>query len=154
MTVHTDGQICYGVKFEEDYEFPWAAQDGDIEDWWRVINGYKPPFELFNADGNYIDGIEPSKARLREYFDARSLWDAEHDKLPVAEVNYCSGEYPMYILAVPSTCNSARRGYPEKFDPATLVVSEEAQAALLAFCEKYGLTYEAGPAWWLSSYWG
>ena len=104
MITSTDGQICYGVAFEEGFEFPWG--DGEIEDWWSyTVHGFNPSFELFDADGNYLNGREPSKDEIRRYFEERQVFDAAHS-LPVSLVNYCSGDYPMYALVVPISADS------------------------------------------------
>lgn len=155
MTVSTDGQICYGIRFDEDMEFPWESDewDRDFEDWWIYeACGYKNPFELFTAQGEWIRGKKPPEEKIDEYYDARSAFRDSHP-LPIELVNYCSGDYPMYILAVPSSCHTAHRGYPENFIPSNLSVSNEEMDRLGQFCEKWGL--EGGEqGWWLSSYWG
>ena len=129
-------QICFGIAFEEDYEFPWSGEDSDIETWWRDLNGFKHSFELFDSEGNYIDGKEPSGEVVVKYFDEEREFDKLHP-LPVEMVNYCSGDYPMWIIAVPSSCLSARRGYPSVFNPADLVVSDTEVQALVEFCHLF-----------------
>lgn len=164
MAVSTNGQICYGVLFEEDYEFPWDAEewDDDIESWWLFkVCGYANPFELYDKFGKYVGGKEPHQRRIDRYYSTRQTFEKEHP-LPVSLVNYCSGEYPAYILAVPESYIVARRGYPEVLPGpegysdclAKLEVEIEKSKALLDFCAKYRLIFESGPAWWLSGYWG
>lgn len=134
MGQSTDGQLSYGVVFEDGQEFPWADDSGGIDDWWRKQQGFKD--SIHDDDGNWIGGVKPNEEAYDLYFAERSAFDAAHP-LPVTEVNYCSGEYPMIILAVPSSYRRASRGYPEKIDvlPA---VSEAEKTALRE----------------LSSYWG
>ena len=117
MGISTDGQICFGVLFEEGYEFPWDCEEYayDIYIWWDKI--------------------------------------AESGSLPAIPVNYCSCDYPMYILAIPKTLFIANRGYPVKFNPKELEVSQDEVNNLLDFCKKYGLEFIDGPAWFLSSNW-
>lgn len=158
MGVSTDGQICYGILFEDGYEFPWD-EDGDIEDWWNDIHGmkdWKPTVEIYNSEGNYLNGIKPSKEAIDAYYDERRAFKESLSipPLPVEMVNVCSGDYPTYILAVPSSSKSASRGYPQEFDPQLLKVSEDELQALLGFCDKYELEYDGEPKWYLSSYWG
>jgi hypothetical protein len=154
MGVSTDGQICFGIPFDDGYSFPWDNGDfsGDIEDWWRIINGYKSPFELYDEDGEYIDGVEPTRKQTNEYYDAQNKWDREHP-MPVSLVNYCSGDCPMWMLAVPESFKNNSRGCPEKFDPKDLTVSQEAIDKLLKFCKDYDIEYEGEPAWYLTSLW-
>ena len=149
MGVSTNANLCYGISFEEDYEFPWSDYDEGIEGWWLETQGYKPPFELFNAAGNYIDGIKPSQEKISEYFAAQREFQ-KANPLPIEEIMHCSGDYPMYILATVSSPKTARRGYPETIDNLDVVEAEK--DVLLRFCEQWELEGE-GPAWWLSSLW-
>lgn len=133
MGVSSDGEISYGIVFEEGYEFPWDNEldSNDAEDWWiRVV--------LNRTYTNY----QECKAILQE------------NPVPFELVNYCSGEYPMYILAVPGTLKSAYRGSPKSFTLDELQVDEEASKKLIAFCEEYGLEGESEIGWTLSSYMG
>ena len=151
MGLSTDGQICFGVLLPDpddmDGEYPWGD---DLEEWWRGETGYHPPFELFTPEGDYIDGKEPSKDRIRAYFDARREWDAAHP-LPVELVNACSCDYPLWIAAVPGTVRTAGRGRPVTFEPSGLVADPEKTAALVAFLAKYLPGEHEDPAWHLSS---
>lgn len=152
MGQSTNGQICYGVKFEEDTELPWGELDW--EEWWRSVRGYKRPFQLYDDNGEYIDGKRPPENKISEYFHHQRDWDAANP-MPVTMVNYCSGECPMYILAVPSSVKVARRGYPEEIDPLDLAVAHEEVEPLLAFIREYMPAAEnPEPKWYLSSYWG
>jgi len=154
MGVSTNGQICYGIAVEEEHEFPWGAEkyDGEISAWWREVHGFKHSFELFGPDGNYLNGEKPSAEELSAYFAEERKFDEKHP-VPVSLVNCCSCDYPQYILAVPRTCMTARRGYPQAFDPQTLSVSDEERAALLDFLGKYLPEINEEPQWWLSSLW-
>lgn len=156
MTTSTNGQICYGVLFDEDHEFPWDSDEweDDIEEWWLYeVCGYRPPFELYDTQGNWLNGIRPLDWQLREYYDSRHAFQDSHP-MPVALVNYCSGDYPMYIVAIPNSVIIANRGYPEVVGVWNFTtVTEEEAALLMEFCREYlGVTEE--PSWWLSSYWG
>jgi len=154
MTVSTDGQICFGIVLDEGIELPWEDEDGEgyIELWWLDVQGYKPPFEMYNDRGSYIGGVKPSEKKHREYYDHQHAFEKTHP-LPVKSVNYCSGDYPMYILAVPGSCKRANRGCPESFNPTELTVTQEEVEKLLQFCDDYGIEHDE-PKWWLSSYRG
>ena len=148
MGTTTDGQICFGVVFEDGSEFPWHDdEDSCIEDWWRSQRGFKAPFEPWGDDGERVVGV--TQEQINDYFDHRNAWDKDHP-LPVSEVNYCSGEYPMIILAVQGSLINASRGYPTEIFPQDMGVDAE---ALKGFCEEFGLEISK-PKWWLSSYWG
>lgn len=132
MGVSSDGEISYGIVFEEGYEFPWDADyDGDPEEWWisKVL-----------------------QLIYKDYAEMHAI--LKDNPLPFQLVNYCSGEYPMYILAVPGTLKSAYRGSPKSFTLDELQVDEEASKKLIAFCEEYGLEGESEIGWTLSSYMG
>lgn len=153
MTVSTNGQIAYGIVFDEGYEFPWSAEESedDIQDWWRRVNGFKQSFELFDAEGNFINGVE-DKTKTSAYFDEQREFDKARP-LPVELVNYCSCDCPMYMLAVPNVGETARRGYPEKFKPEALSVSPKQHQALMDFIKKYIPECDEEPGWYLTSLW-
>lgn len=151
MGTSTNGQLCYGVAFEEDFEFPWGD---DIEDWWvYTVHKFKHSFELFDSAGNYLNGREPSRDENARYWQERRDFEALHP-LPVEVVNYCSGDYPMYLLAVPGTVRVARRGFAEPIDPSSLVVSDEDRDRLMGFLNDHGIDVPSPPGWLLTSYWG
>lgn len=154
MTTATDAQLCYGIAFDEDTEFPWSGEefDGEIEIWWRQMLGYRPSFEIFDEDGNWPDGVEPPEERIDAYFEERENFDRDHPALPVEVVHHCSANHPMYILAVPVTSIVAKRGYPVAVKPETLYVPPAKVDALIAFCNAHGIP-ASPPKWWLSSLW-
>ncbi len=156
MSTSTDGQISYGILFPEDYEFPWSASpfDGDINEWWLVESGWKwDGDEPFTEDGELATGFTSEDPRIGEYFRRQREWK-KSNPLPIAEINYQSGDVPAYILAVPSSIKTANRGYPEPFVPESLIVNGQDRQALIDFCVAYGLEMDAPPSWYLSSYWG
>lgn len=155
MSTSTDGQICYGVVFEEDYEFPWDEEyGGDIEEWWLYESGWRwNGEEPFTPEGYFAHGFNDGDPRLDAYWDSRSEWQKDHP-LPIILVNYQSSEVPAYILACPSTTRTANRGYPVRFNPLELVVSEDEKMSLLDFCRRYELTPNLEAGWYLTSYWG
>ncbi len=154
MGVSTDEQIAYGVAFDEGTEFPWdtGTFDGDIENWWREIKGYKPPFKLYDDNG-YIGEKRPPEKKITEYYNHRSSWD-KANPIPVQLVNTCSCDYPMYMLAVRGTVKEASRGCPKRFEPTELVVEQENREALIAFMKEHSIEGGSEPGWYLSSYWG
>ena len=159
MGVSTNGQICYGFMFEEGYEFPWDTDvsehdEGDIEAWWRGVNNYKNPlFYPFTVDGDYKPDVNKDDPRISEYFTHQGEWMIKNP-VPVEEVNYCSGDCPMYILAIPSTVITNRRGTPLVISAMSFLVPEKERIAIIKFMEKYNIVYDNGPDWFLSSYWG
>ncbi len=157
MGQSTDGQISYGVYFEEGFEFPWSEDkyEGDIDDWWRDVNGYKPPFEPFTEEGHWAEGFSTKDPRMKEYHGHRMSWD-EDNPIPVELVNACSCDYPEWIVSIPGTVTRCNRGYPTQLEPENgeFDVSKEDIENLMAFFEKYGIECPSKPAWYLSSYLG
>lgn len=148
MGQSTDGEISFGYIFEEGFEFPWDQYD-DIEDWWRDVNGFAPTFYPYNEEGGHKPGV--TKDQIDAYFDEKREW-VKNNSFPVQLVNYCSGECPMYILAVPGSVLTANRGYPKVITEMT--VTNEQKAALLDFCVKYEIDLEEQePLWRVSSCW-
>jgi len=151
MGQSTNAILCHGFSFDEEYEFPWGDGEEELEEWWHEINGYSPPFELFNKDGNWLDGKEAPQEKVNIYFAAQRQFLREHP-LPMALVLHCSGDYPMFILATPSSVMEAYRGYPKMLDPEHLQVNIKELRTLERFCEQWELEGD-GPAWWLVSLW-
>lgn len=163
MGVSTDGQLCYGIPFPEGFEFPWGGKSEST--WWREVNGYKPPFMLYDEDGDYLNGNKPTEDLIDKYYDHQHAWE-KANPLPIELVNYCSGDYPMYMIAVKGSLTNNSRGFAQKINPAELVVTDEQKQILLDFIEKYikGSVEEYDEEWsekikleadwYLTSYWG
>jgi hypothetical protein len=156
MPISTNGQICFGIMFKDDDEFPWNTEEYnyDLETWWiKLICGYKPPFEIYvDEEGTLLKDV--SQDKKEEYW----LHLREFKKLhpvPIEEISCCHWDDPMYILAVSRTYLCANRGSPEEFNPADLTVSKEEIQKLMDFIKKYlNLNEIPEPKWYLSSYYG
>jgi len=162
MSILTDGQINFGIPFEEGYEFPWDKFDGGINYWWIYeICGYKNPVELYDRDGEYLNGMAPSDKDFKLYYYSRKEFFKTHP-LPIELINYCYIKYPMYMITVVKPAFNNSRGYPTEFDPKELIVYNNDKEKLIEFCETYCRPVddsdyvfpEMNPKWYLSSYWG
>lgn len=164
MSTSTDGEISFGIRFDEGFEFPWGQEcddgevshdfGGDIEAWWRVMNGFSIKDSPYDSEGNYNPGFTEKDPRIAAYFERQREWDDAHP-LPVQLVNYQSGDCAAYILAVPQSVITAYRGYPVELNISELKTNEAARKVLIDFCERFGIDCgEETPKWWLSSYWG
>lgn len=153
MSISTDGQICFGVLLDEDQHYPWDDYDG-IEDWLlRAVFEYRPTKELFDIDGEWVDGKKPEQEVIDQYFIERRHF-LENNPFPVELVNVCSGDCPIYILAIPESIKKAQRGYPESISPWKMNWNNRWEDDLLAFCDKYELAFSGTADWFLSAYWG
>jgi hypothetical protein len=105
-----------------------------------------------NSDGPWDDESLPDDVEgdIKGWWG----WNFGEAETYVELVNYCSNEYPMYIIAIDSSCTNARRGYPKEFNPQDLTISDEDRILLIEFCKELGIKFSGGPAWYLSSYWG
>lgn len=134
MGVNTDATICFGISYEEGHQFPWheGIFAGEINDWWCAQHGKS------------FDKYEDKKKWL------------EKNPLPVEVVYHCTGDDPMFILAIPGTERTAWRGDPVelKFSELQAAVTDEKFVAFNTFINNYNLGNGTMPTWWLASYWG
>jgi hypothetical protein len=158
MGQSTNGQICYGILFNEDTEFPWDKETNrwpDIEEWWVFdVLDFRHSFEIFTPEGDWIGGKEWPKEKINQYYEERESFEEQNPELPVVLVNYCSSEYPIYILAIPETYFEANRGYPKEFSPPNLTITDDQKDILINFCNDHDIEFDDEPGWYLSSYWG
>lgn len=107
-----DAKLCYGFAVENGFEFPW--EDDDIEEWWRKVNSYAPPFECFKEDGEEVlPGI--SDSQIHESFEHKWKW-AKDNPLPFELVYTGTFDDPTFILAVPSSILTADWEHPERLE--------------------------------------
>lgn len=152
MGVSTDAILCYGIDFEEDHEFPWGS--GDAEDWFMSeINGFKHSVEIYSREdpSGYAGGNRPSQNVIDNYYKEYTEFKKSHP-MPFRVVEHCHAEYPMYILAVPSTCITASRGYPKEIESFTVLGQD--YDAFVSFLQIHGIAQDVHPKWLLASYWG
>ncbi len=134
MGQSTDALLAFGVCLAQEggeLDFLAHASCDDLDDMIRAEAGI--------SDGEYGE-----------------VWKAAKAAYPVDLIQHCSGDYPMWILAVRGTNLLARRGYPEDFDPAKLTVTQDQIEALKAFVEKHAIELADGefkPSWLLFSNW-
>ena len=146
MGQSTDAKIAFGVDFGEEAEFPWG--DYEVVEWWREYNLFVNP----ETTPNWSDEQSPEReAQVTAYFDSQRAWDAANP-LPVDVISHCSGDYPLWILAVPGTHISANRGYPVELDPNNFARNPNT-TDFRAFCEKHNIELSKEPAWLLFSMW-
>ena len=143
--------ICLGTALEEEGEYPWKD---DMEEWWLKINGYEPPFQLFDAKGEYLNGKKPPKDQIDAYYNHKFKFKKDHP-LPVEVVYYGSGydDSSCKILAVCGTEKETDWCSPLKINPNDIAVDVENLKKFKEFCKTY-LNIEDEPKWLLSAYYG
>lgn len=151
----SDATICFGIAFEEGYEFPWDSMefDNDLEDWWLSVNNYEPPFQLWQEDENGVfQYVEENRHRSSEYYQHQRDWLKEHP-LPVEE--HRCGSYECYntVLAVPNTTVDGDWEYPTEFNPKDLVISPTDLRPFEEFIDKY-VPDAKEPKWLLFGFYG
>ena len=87
-----DSQIYSSVAAWGDFRGGIGAEEVvSIEEpldraWWSTLKGFKQSFELYTADGYYLPGLEPTQAKLNEYY-AEQRQFVEDNPMPVEVVD-------------------------------------------------------------------
>ncbi|MFD5491597.1 hypothetical protein ACFWH4_01315 [Streptomyces sp. NPDC127091] len=159
MGQSTNGMLAYGYDLggEEEWKIREAGEYGELPelDWYDPSNedgdGFQEAAERrllaeladftetdWSADG-YFERERAAKARLGVEFDT-----------------YCSGDYPMYLLA--TKVITVRRGSVKHIDMTELAIAPEMNGwdeKLHAALQALGITPTQEKAkWLLCSYWG
>jgi len=140
MSQSTDAILVFGIDYGGEPNFPWRDEDNedlDLETWWAKLNGLSEPEVEFS---------EKTKPLFHEYWEKKTeLFKA----CPIEELTHCSGEYPMYILAVKGTEKKASRGYPEY----NVSLEPVDSFTLIKFCQDHNISMPSKPSWILCSDW-
>jgi hypothetical protein len=140
MGVSTDAILFYGLEFGEEDPFGDGEERYEAEEAWNKEHGPKRP------DSDDYQGAEWEAWRKE-----RDAWNKTG--VGINAGRHCSGEYPMYYIALKAHEYTAWRGTAIKIDPAKLEPTQEQEDALQEFCEKHNIKCE-NPGWFLVSYWG
>jgi hypothetical protein len=156
MTTSTDAILAYGYNLggdEDTWQVREAGEYGELPalDWLDEDDFQAAAERRLLAE---VAGFtEEWQAGVDGYFERRRAAEA---RLGVQFETYCSGSYPMFILAAHVT--TVRRGACEEVDPLDLQQRPEQQAwdaKLDAAVKALGLTpTQERPRWLLCSYWG
>lgn len=167
MGVSTDAILAYGVNFGEDpEELPWY-QDGenDFDDWLYTIDGVSSDalwaeynLWLETADPEIVRSSERVALYERLHPEWRDALDANYnaqkeaqEACPIELVRHCSGDDPMYIVAVKDSVFTANRVSALVVGVEDLLIPNRIFEAF-NFCEEYGIPFE-DPQWLLCSMW-
>jgi hypothetical protein len=156
MSTSTDGIAALGFNLGSDEEWlvEEADEDGGLElDWFG------------EADNDFVDAAE---RRLLAAAGFTETWSPDNEgyfqrereakeRLGVQFVTYCSGEYPMFILATKAI--QVSRGYVEPLNldemAARTTPGGEDEQRLRHALGVLGLTpKQESPQWLLCSFWG
>lgn len=148
------GIIAYGINFKPnmdgEIELPWVGDD-TIDDWWIKKHGYKPPFELFGPDGEWIDGVKPDRIKIDIYFEHRRKFFEGLPKIPVEMVIHQGyDDDSELIMAIPETILFS-------YDTATIIPDgfvgsrPEWNEILETFCKENEIKVSEKPGWLLTS---
>lgn len=150
MGMNAQAEIRYGYPCADDAELPWGS---DIEKWWRGINGYKAPFELYDAEGNWLNGKKPDQKVIAEYYDHQFEWEKQHP-LPVELCFTGSCDYSRTFLAVPNKGDFTSWG--EFLDLSeTLAAPEPTKiAALEKFVADHNIKVDGPLGWYMFAFYG
>ena len=66
-------------------------------------------------------------------------------------INYCSGDYPIYAIAIKDSSRSCSRGYP--IEIKSLIANPKWDKILKDFMQNHKIIGKK-VSWWLGSYWG
>lgn len=139
MGVSSDGLLVFGIDLGEELPEPWQAyEDFDFDDYLAESAGH-PAWRSGMTD-------EESGA----YHDQK--WKII-EAAPVTLEEYCSYDFPMYILSIPETTIRVNRGDVEEIKPIDLVVPREKIDAMKAWCEEHKIQWSE-PKWLLCSMYG
>lgn len=155
MGVSTDGILVYGYNLGGD-EGGWeVAEAGEYGEWEPTWLDEEDPDTVGDAERVLLAsvGFTEDDWRVDGYFDRKK--EAE-GRLGVELESYCSGDYPMYLLAAHKIV--VKRGYVKTVDFAELDrlrVEQDWDGKLQQALAALGVTpKQTEPAWLLASYWG
>ena len=141
MSNSSTARLSFGVAFEEDFEFPWSDRqkyDDGITDWWKEVNNYIQPPELFTFDTIY---------------NHQSKW-LKLNPPPIEIVRSGSYEYSISIIATKTMIVD----WGETLEITSCIFNEKKveddSKIILDFLNKYNVEHEDSPKWLLSSYYG
>ena len=129
MGQSTDAFLAFGIDLGDEVEWPAYLTDGDEDSDYPDLAVY-----LGKKAGLADDAYAEQWALERAY--------------PLDLVRHCSGDYPMWFLALRDTVVRASSGDPK---PAAMrEITDEDRALIKAFCEEHGLAWEE-PDWMIFS---
>jgi hypothetical protein len=162
MGQSTNAILSWGIQFEDGEGAPWAekAEEAGFDPWSDDylafalcdIKPFNGPEDDWGERGS--PEYEAISARYSAYYDKKEVALAG---LGVEFLHHCSGDYPMYMLVISGSEQSASRGYPESINPREMEMAVENgnwPQTLRAVMEKLEIDGDKDMGWTLCSYWG
>lgn len=160
MSVNTDGILAYGYDLggtEDEWKVEQAGEYGELELPW------------YDTEADDADFAEAATDTLMAAYGFTDVWvhgadntayfankKAAEEAIGVELDSYCSGDYPMHLMA--AKVITVSRGSTIEIDWAALErerVEQDWDGKLAAALSVLGLTpKQASPKWLLASYWG
>ena len=141
MSNSSTARLSFGVAFKEEFEFPWSDRekyDDGITNWWKEVNDYVQPPELFT---------------FASIYSHQSKW-LELNPVPFEIVRSGSYEYFISIIATRTMIVD----WGETLEVSPIIFNKrkvkDDTKAILDFLKKYSIEHEDSPKWLLSSYYG
>lgn len=106
-------EIRFGALFDGDTTFPWdeGRYDGDVTLWWLFANGFRRSFEMFNDEGDWLNGIPPIEVE-NAYYDEEDAFERSCPLLPFALTKGTVDKKRYSLLFVPDLgTNVSATGY-------------------------------------------
>lgn len=162
MGISIDAILCYGFRikdaegYEEGVTIDWLRQERgeedeggqmDFDDFLAKLSGLKEPDGGFD-EGRYATDPEYKKS-WSDYWAKKNKLE---DEVGVELVWHCSGDQPMYVLAVKASVQTAWWGEPIELGQS-IAAREEWREKLRVFCERAKIQFEE-PQFILCSYKG
>lgn len=174
MSTSTDAHIAFGFELTDaDEQLPVAfldeeGEEKDIEE--TILRAYGLWTEDTSGDTPWPDHEDrsPETEALCDRLMAPYRANSEAEMMvPVTLIRHCSGECPMYIVAVKESHKRANRGYPikvRKDREGTIQLGGQPGISIpscrelvwagqvVEFCQKLGIEHKQ-PEWLLFSDW-
>lgn len=163
-------RLSYGIIFDNDFAFPWRNtpktpwrnvkalwndNGNNLWSWWTRLQGFSPSLEVWDTDGNYIQGLQESEIKKREklFISEYKAWENSIGAIPDLPIDIIScahwGSVIMVISDDKLSYESQKHGEPNRIYPIDLELQEDYRKTLVEFCEKYQIEH-AKPNWYLS----
>lgn len=154
MGVSTDGILAYGYNLG-GADAGWEIQQADEDGEWTPVWASDPDDLIGDVEKVLLAamGFTETDYQAEGYFDRQR---EAQQRVGVEIESFCSGDYPMYVLAAHAI--TAHRGHVKAVDFVELDklrVEQAWDAKLKRAAEALGITpKQATPVWLLVSYWG